>query len=221
MATLAHNLDVRRSALLDSGLVTSVGWIGDQTHQAECSDHTPDATGVVHAIDAMTLDADNQDQIVAWALGDTGDLEYVINRRRIWRRLTGFAQEVYDGTDPHTNHVHISGRHGTAGNVPHVTCTGYSRAAEALTPEGLDIMTAAQLATLVAEIRALPAAISLAIVQQPVDSHGVTVGLAVEKVVDIITPASVGTATALSATNQMLASIEANTTPVTPPAPTE
>lgn len=215
MATLAHNLGVRRTALLDSGLVTRVDWLGDAAHQAECSDHNPDATGVVHAIDAMTLDTDSQDQIVAWALGDTADLEYVINRRRIWERSHGFAEMPYDGLNPHTDHVHISGRHGTAGRNT-ATCTGYSRSAEALTPEGLDIMTAAQLATLVAEIRALPAAISLAIVQQPVDAHGVTVGLAVEKIVDIISPTVLVTAAAIQSGNATLATIEANTTPVAP-----
>jgi hypothetical protein len=136
---LAHNLNVRRAEVEAAGLVTSVGWIGDQAHQAECSDHNPDSTGDVHAIDCMTLDVNNQKTIVQWALSATDDLEYIINQRTIWSRSRNFAPAKYTGTDPHTNHVHISGRHGASGNVPTVTCTGYSRPAEAITPEGITV----------------------------------------------------------------------------------
>lgn len=140
---LAHNLAVRRTAVEDAKLVTSVGWIGNAAHQAECSDHNPDSTGDVHAIDCMTLVLANQKAIVMWALAHPDDLEYVINQRTIWSRSRGFAAHAYTGTDPHTNHVHISGRHGSSGNVPNVTCTGYDRTAEKITPEGFDIMPTA------------------------------------------------------------------------------
>jgi hypothetical protein len=142
-ATLAHNLSVRRAALLDAKLVTSVGWIGNAAHEAECSDHNPDSRGKVHAIDAMTLIVANQKAIVEWTLSDTADLEYVINQRTIWTRSNGWKPSRYTGTDPHTNHVHISGRHGSVGFVAHKTCTGYNIAAEAMTPEGFDVLTSA------------------------------------------------------------------------------
>jgi len=216
---LAHNLDARRSSVFEAFPGTTVFWIGDQAHQAECSDHNPDATGVVHAIDVMLAVGPDATAVLNWCLDAPGDLEYVIHNRTIWTRKAGFRPAPYDGADPHTNHVHISGRHGTAGNVPHVTCTGYDRAAEALTPEGFDIMTPAQLATIVAEIRALPAATALAIVQQSVDSHHVTVGLGVEATVDTVAPNTDLMVSALTAANTTLAQIAANTTPITP-APT-
>jgi hypothetical protein len=148
---LAHNLTVRRTAVENAQLVTSVGWVGNAAHQAECSDHNPDSTGDVHAIDCMTLVLANQKAIVQWALAHPDDLEYVINQRTIWSRSRGFAAHAYTGTDPHTNHVHISGRHGTSGNVPNVTCTGYDRTAEKITPEGIDMALTQADADLVAK----------------------------------------------------------------------
>ena len=138
MATLAHNLSVRRTAVEDAGLVTSVGWLGDAAHQAECSDHNADAVGRVHAIDCMTLNLANQKAIVQWCQAHPEDLEYFINQRTIWSRSRGFAPHAYTGTDPHTNHVHISGRHGSA-HEDTATCTGYSLTAEAMTPEGITV----------------------------------------------------------------------------------
>jgi hypothetical protein len=135
-------LAVRRNSILSTPElgVSEVGWIGNAAHQAECSDHNPDAIGRVHAIDIMTMDPNIQQGVVEWALAHPDDIDYVINRRTIWSYKYGFAPRVYTGSDPHTNHVHISGRHGSSHSVPHVTCTGYSLAAEAITPEGFYVV---------------------------------------------------------------------------------
>lgn len=164
---LVHNLNVRRAAVIEAKLVTSVGWIGNQAHQAECSDHNPDSIGGVHAIDCMTLVMANQKAIVEWALSQTDDLEYVINQRVIWSRSRGFKPAKYTGTDPHTNHVHISGRHGSS-HEDHGTCVGYSITAEQFTPEGIVLSTTdkawiiAQLNTLRSEVKADTAVVQAA-----------------------------------------------------------
>jgi len=136
MTNLAPNLVIRRNPFLVAPYNLEVGWIGNAAHQAECSDHNPDAVGRVHAIDVMTLNVTLQKQVVLWCLADFADLQYVINQRTIWKRDSNGVVRAYayTGIDPHTNHVHISGRHGSSHSVPHVTCTGYSLAAEAYVP---------------------------------------------------------------------------------------
>lgn len=133
MANLAPNLIIRRNPFLVAPYNLEVGWIGNAAHQEECSDHNPDATGRVHAIDVMTLNIALQKQIVQWCLCDPDDLEYFINQRTIWTRHNDFKPAKYTGVDPHTNHVHISGRHGLA-HADAATCTGYDLAAESYVP---------------------------------------------------------------------------------------
>jgi hypothetical protein len=134
MARIAHNLGVRRSACLESFPHIEVGWIGNAAHQAEQSDHNPDARGLVHAIDVMVIKA-RAEAVVTWALAHPDDLEYVIHNRTIWTRRHDFRPKKYTGRDPHTNHVHISGRHGPTGEN-HATGTGYNTASEQSTPAG-------------------------------------------------------------------------------------
>lgn len=185
--TLAHNLKARLAAVDAVWPTMTIFTIGDQTHQAECSDHNPDARGIVHAIDIMTETDQSFDGAVSvilpWLLSSTADLQYVIHDRKIWSRTNAFIPKLYDGTDPHTNHIHVSGRHGTVG-ANAATCTGYDAAAEDATPEGIDIMTAEQLATLVAEIRKLPGDIAVALESRVVDAHGVTLAKMIETVTD-------------------------------------
>ena len=132
-ASLAHNLDVRRHNVWQCwGNGIAVGWIGDSAHQSECSDHNPDASGVVHAIDVMVTGSRAQ-AVVDQALAHPGDLQYVIHNRTIWSVNTGWAPRAYTGSDPHTNHVHISGKHGGSHDNG-ATCVGYDLTAQASTP---------------------------------------------------------------------------------------
>lgn len=113
MARLATNLGTLRAEIdarwphRDRG---SDGWIGDVSHQGRESDHNPDAGGVVHAID---VDADGIDPrlLVRQAIRHAG-VQYVIFDRTIWSLRHDFRPRRYDGDNPHTGHVHISGRHG-------------------------------------------------------------------------------------------------------------
>lgn len=131
--SLADNLaDRRRNIWSCWGQGVVVGWIGDATHQAECSDHNPDAVGVVHAIDPMVTGS-HAAAVVQQCLAHPGDLQYVIHNRVIWSATVGWSPRVYTGSDPHTNHVHISGKHGGAHATSH-TCTGYDLGAQDTTP---------------------------------------------------------------------------------------
>lgn len=143
MATLAHNLDVRRDGVHERFPSMTIYWIGNSDHQARQSDHNPDSRGIVHAIDCMITTVAQGNEIVAWALTDTRDLQYVIFNRTIWSRSSGFKPQAYTGDNPHVDHVHISGKHGSVGENT-ATGTGYDVAAEQMSPEGMMDMTPAQ-----------------------------------------------------------------------------
>lgn len=135
---MAGNLACRTDSLTGVYPGMTVYTIGDTSHQAEPSDHNPDARSIVHALDAMTYtDTGRGRDIVAWALYDPTDLEYVIFDRTIYSRQTGFRAEPYYGSNPHTDHVHLSGKHGTTGYTP-ATGTGYDTTAEAYRPAGIE-----------------------------------------------------------------------------------
>lgn len=105
-----------------------IGWIGDLSHQGEVSGHNPDDWPPLQAeqIDADTdpevraLDfmigphftaADASRLTHALATGvDRNRLYYVIYNRLIYKRSNNYEPTPYTGTDPHTNHVHASGR---------------------------------------------------------------------------------------------------------------
>jgi peptidoglycan hydrolase-like protein with peptidoglycan-binding domain len=113
MAVLAGNLaNLRRE--IDKRFPErdrhSDGWIGDRTHQGRRSDHNPDSRGVVHAID---VDRDGIDPklLVRLAIRHP-TTQYVIFDRTIWSRAHGFKPRRYTGPNPHTEHVHVSGRRG-------------------------------------------------------------------------------------------------------------
>ena len=146
--SLAHNLRVRHDAVEAVWPGTVIGEVGDPAHLAEQSDHNPDARGIVHAIDIMTYGDEAKAAVVLdWLADAPGDLEYWIHalggHPTIWSRSHGFIARPYTGSNPHTDHVHVSGRHGTVGENAQ-TGTGYSTAAEAMTPEGIDMLTAQQ-----------------------------------------------------------------------------
>lgn len=89
----------------------SDGIVGDLAHQSRVSDHNPDANGVVHALD-ITHDPDHSLNIAVeverLAASGDGRIKYLIANRRIWEPGKGW--QPYGGTNPHTDHMHISVR---------------------------------------------------------------------------------------------------------------
>jgi len=88
------------------------GIIGDKRHTT--GDHLPNARGVVHAIDVTHDPAHGLDIAqLAEQLRNSRDsrIKYVICNRRIFAGENGPAPWVwrpYDGSDPHTGHLHLS-----------------------------------------------------------------------------------------------------------------
>lgn len=127
MATLIRGLAVLRAefdAVNPHRDHASDGWIGDQAHLLRISDHNPDASGVVHAID-VDVNGVPMAKIVAFIVercrsGAETRLQYVIYRRVIWSRSWGWTARAYIGLDPHTGHVHFSSRYtnAAAGSEP-------------------------------------------------------------------------------------------------------
>lgn len=98
----------------------SDGTIGDATHQAEKSDHDPDAAGRVHAIDVdssgpwpINWSAERLAQLLLdrQRTGEDDRLQYLIYNRRIWSRSWGWAVRPYAGPSAHLEHIHLSARH--------------------------------------------------------------------------------------------------------------
>jgi hypothetical protein len=93
---------------------TSDGWIGDARHSASKSDHNPDKSGIVRAIDIDSrLDTSEQlsiylaDQIRVCAKTDKR-ISYIIHNGFIASRIMGFKWRRYRGINPHKKHIHIS-----------------------------------------------------------------------------------------------------------------
>ena len=93
---------------------TSDGWIGDARHSATRSDHNPDESGIVRAIDIDSrLDSSEQlsiylaDQIRVCAKTDKR-ISYVIHNGFIASRIMGFKWRRYRGINPHKKHIHCS-----------------------------------------------------------------------------------------------------------------
>ena len=90
------------------------GWIGDARHSARKSDHNPDDTGCVRAIDIDSrLDSSEglsvylADQIRECAKTDKR-ISYVIHNHYIASKLLNWKWRRYKGINPHTKHIHIS-----------------------------------------------------------------------------------------------------------------
>ena len=96
----------------------SDGWVGDKKHQSRpTSDHNPDETGMVRAIDVdrdvsgsakpdLMPDIANQIRLAAKA-GDKR-IAYVIFEGRIASPRMGWRWRKYSGSNPHNKHCHIS-----------------------------------------------------------------------------------------------------------------
>lgn len=88
----------------------SDGWIGDAAHSSRTSDHNPDwgltgpRRGVVRALD-VTTSGINPELLLKHTTNDSR-VAYVIYNRRIYQHSSGW--QPYKGSNPHTNHIHIS-----------------------------------------------------------------------------------------------------------------
>jgi hypothetical protein len=96
---------------------TSDGWIGDTRHSARPSDHNPDATGIVRAIDIdrdlsgkakPDLMPDLADQLRLCAKRGDKRISYIIFNGRIASSKKAWAWRPYDGINKHNHHCHIS-----------------------------------------------------------------------------------------------------------------
>ena len=95
---------------------TSDGWAASSGHKAHSpkSDHNPDASGMVRAID---IDADlKDDKSAAFDLADQLRLlarsdkriSYIIFNGKIASWKLNYAWRPYKGINPHNKHIHIS-----------------------------------------------------------------------------------------------------------------
>jgi hypothetical protein len=97
---------------------SSDGWIGDTRHGARKSDHNPDASGWVRAIDVdrdlsgkakPDLMPDLADQIRLYAKGDRNKrISYVIFDGKIASSVLNWRWRKYTGINKHNHHAHIS-----------------------------------------------------------------------------------------------------------------
>lgn len=84
----------------------SDGTIGDAKHSSRVSQHNPNPQGVVTAMDITQDTSKGLDgQTLADQLTKDSRVWYVIFNRRIWE---AGQWKAYNGSNPHTNHVHVS-----------------------------------------------------------------------------------------------------------------
>jgi murein L,D-transpeptidase YcbB/YkuD len=122
---LAHSLeDLRKqiNAAAPSRSKASDGTIGDPAHSARKSDHNPDGSGIVRALD-ITHDPRNgvhsQKLAEAVAAARPSRLKYIISNGRIMSGSKGpqpWVWRKYSGTNPHDKHAHFSVLGGAAGD---------------------------------------------------------------------------------------------------------
>jgi hypothetical protein len=123
---LAKSLETLRSqvnAKWPNRSKSSDGSIGDEGHSSRTSDHNPDPSGVVRAID---ITHDPKGGFDSYAFADMllkkqdRRVKYIISNRRIGSGPQGPSAGVwrkYTGSNPHDHHVHISVVAGPAGDA--------------------------------------------------------------------------------------------------------
>lgn len=119
----ARSLDVLKDeidAIAPGRSTRSDGTIGDRAHAKTSSDHNPNASGVVTARDFTHDPAKGADmhrisrRIVAKL---PRALKYVIWNRQIWSRARASeGWRRYTGSNPHTQHMHVSVGRGPDGH---------------------------------------------------------------------------------------------------------
>jgi hypothetical protein len=117
MPRLALSLETLRAqlnALAPNRSKVSDGWIGDAAHSARKSDHNPNRSGVVCALD-ITHDPENGMDCHKLAeqlqKGKDPRIGYVIWNGQIMsgsRSERAWVTRPYTGTNPHRKHLHVS-----------------------------------------------------------------------------------------------------------------
>ena len=95
---------------------TSDGWIGDVKHSLSKSDHNPDETGCVRALDIDSDLSDHKsesaylaDQIRCFGKFDKSKrIAYVIHNGKIASPILNWKWRTYKGINPQHSHIHIS-----------------------------------------------------------------------------------------------------------------
>ncbi len=109
---LARSLEKLRSqvnAAAPNRDKSSDGTVGDTSHSSRTSDHNPNPSGVVCAID---ITHDPKNGLDSYKLAETlrlsGDsrIKYIISNYKIAN--SGQAWRKYSGKNPHSHHVHVS-----------------------------------------------------------------------------------------------------------------
>jgi hypothetical protein len=117
MYRLAQSLSILRSQVdnkYPKRSKVSDGWIGDTAHSSRVSDHNPNSSGVVQALD-LTHDPANGFNSYAFAemlrVSRDPRIKYVISNGRIFSSTTNpWTWRKYTGSNSHSHHVHISVR---------------------------------------------------------------------------------------------------------------
>jgi hypothetical protein len=112
---LAQSLDMLRDqidAAAPSRRKSSDGTIGDAAHSSRSSDHNPDRSDTVRALDITHDPANGVDAgLIAETLVASKDprISYIIwNKRIVSPTKSPWKWRRYDGKNPHTMHIHIS-----------------------------------------------------------------------------------------------------------------
>lgn len=115
LRTLRNELNARwpnRDKALD-------GWIGDAAHRARKSEHNPDKSGIVRALDITAKGIDTGE--VLSALVSDPRVAYVIHDGYIYSATYNFVRRKHNG-DPHTRHIHVSILNNTSNNYSQTRC---------------------------------------------------------------------------------------------------
>lgn len=112
VAKALEALRAQVNALAPNRSKASDGTIGDAAHAATKSDHNPDADGVVKALDLTHDPANGCDCNAIWnSLRDSRDprIQYLIwNRQIVNADVSPWVVRPYNGSNPHSKHIHIS-----------------------------------------------------------------------------------------------------------------
>lgn len=92
----------------------SDGWLGDARHAATKSDHNPDPSGIVRAIDVDADLAAGKDtstylaEQIRQAAKRDGRIAYIIHEAKIASPRRRWKWRTYKGINPHIHHLHVS-----------------------------------------------------------------------------------------------------------------